>query len=150
MTISEKYHSLPHPKQILVWLLVFLLVAGAGVYVFGWAKDKVQANRYEKNKAADEKKAKDAEALAQQALGVAKQKQAESEAAQAEAKKYHEQLLQALAVLDDATKTTAQKRKVYESIRNQPDPVVAHPGASADDLCATAKSLGIESSACPK
>lgn len=148
MTISEKYHSLTHPKQILVWFLVFLLCAGAGVYAFGWVKDKIQENRYEKTKAADEKKAKDAEALAQQALGVAKQKEAESQHYQEEAKKAHEQLLEALSVLDDATKTTAQKRQVYERLRDAPIVPVARPGASADDLCATAKQLGIESSAC--
>lgn len=150
MSITDRYHQLPHPQQILVWLVLFVVLAGAGVYGFGWIKNTIEEHRYEKSKAADEKKAKDAEGLAQQALGVAKQKEVERDAALKDAKEAHDQLTQALQLLNDATKTTAQKRAALEAIRNQPNPVVAQPGASADDLCATARQLDIKSKACPQ
>ncbi len=146
--LKAKYLALSHPTHILIWLVAGMLVLSLLFFVGGKARDAWQLHEYNKVRAADIKKAEDAEKLAQQAIGQAQVAVQQRDAALQQADEAHKQLVEAVQELNDATKTTQQKREEYNKIVNGPAPVVAHPGDSLTDLCATAKKLGIQSSAC--
>lgn len=148
VTLKEKYLSLSHPTHILIWLGVGLILFGLLFFAFGRVRDAWDTHEYNRTRAADIKKATDAEKQRDEALKVADQALQQRAEAIKQADEAHKQLVEAVQELNDASKTTSQKREIYTKIINSPAPVVAKPGSSTNDLCATARSLGIQSAAC--
>src|ERR1043166_287447 len=97
--LKDRYLNLPHFSHILIWLGVGVLLLLGIIYGGSYLKDKWNQRKYEQTIAADSKKAKDAETLRDQALGVAQQKNEESKEWQKRADEYKQQLDEALKVL---------------------------------------------------
>jgi len=147
MTLKERYLALPHITHLIIYVCGGVLLLLLFVYGGGYLRDKWNQKKYEETLAADSKKATDAEQKEQQALGVAQQAIAERDAALKQANDAHQQLVEAVGILNDATKSTQQKRDAYNKIINQPVPVISTPGQSVEDFCTRAKSLGLSSTA---